>query len=400
MKFLKLFAFVFLFVVSFFIFNSNTTIASEGYCRSDSWVYGTSGIENDPCQTRPEFSSDPDVLGCEQEPYYHLSKITTCIWDTGTPPNPLPPTADITASPSQISSGDISTLEWDSLNATTCTINGNTTGSLIGSSTVSPTTTTTYTLSCTGPGGTATDSTTVTVTPTPLVVTFKKDPNNIKNLIDKANPNAIGRVYFEITLTGLTETGKNCEYYENGAPIVPQKKWETDVVNEKFSRDNIQANNLSSMILCHNSDGGTIYSAHLGTSTQSATVGGATTCNIGFNKDTCELGINWTTVNPYNGNASFPASVTNLTVDSGFTAIDSGNIGSGVTRLSGICNAALFPIQISIGITDLLCNSTKYIVPSKARYNNIWTIANCPVFRAALQMPLSIAEEKATGFWL
>lgn len=90
-----------------------------------------------------------------------------CSWTINVAPPPPPPnapTANITATPGAIISGDSSSLSWSSTNTTSCTgTNFSTGGATSGSLVVSPTTTTTYSVSCSGPGGTATDSDTVTV---------------------------------------------------------------------------------------------------------------------------------------------------------------------------------------------------------------------------------------------
>ncbi len=75
------------------------------------------------------------------------------------------PSATLTASPTNISSGQSSTLSWTVTNATSAQIN-NGVGSVSvpnGSIKVSPTQTSTYTITATGAGGTATAQTTVTV---------------------------------------------------------------------------------------------------------------------------------------------------------------------------------------------------------------------------------------------
>jgi hypothetical protein len=86
------------------------------------------------------------------------------------------------AAPSQISSGQSSTLSWNVPNATSVTISGVGSGlNQQGTATVSPTTTTTYNLTATGTGGqTVTASVTVTVGASkPAVVRFTASPNQI-----------------------------------------------------------------------------------------------------------------------------------------------------------------------------------------------------------------------------
>ncbi|MBX4181341.1 hypothetical protein KW807_00555, partial [Candidatus Parcubacteria bacterium] len=75
-------------------------------------------------------------------------------------------TANISASPATIPSGNSSTLTWSSTNAASCTASGAWSGSKATSGTqvVTPTATATYTITCTGASGSANKSVTVTVT--------------------------------------------------------------------------------------------------------------------------------------------------------------------------------------------------------------------------------------------
>jgi hypothetical protein len=87
--------------------------------------------------------------------------------------NVAPPTVALSASPTGIISGKISTVSWSSTNATSCTAGGGWTGTKAtsGKLAVSPTSTTTYTLSCSGAGGTSSmASTTVAVQASPVAV--------------------------------------------------------------------------------------------------------------------------------------------------------------------------------------------------------------------------------------
>ena len=72
------------------------------------------------------------------------------------------PTAQISASPSAVTSGDKVVLTWDSTNASHATISGLGTGSTSGSQTVTPSSSTTYTLTATGPAGSADATASVT----------------------------------------------------------------------------------------------------------------------------------------------------------------------------------------------------------------------------------------------
>jgi 3D (Asp-Asp-Asp) domain-containing protein len=88
-----------------------------------------------------------------------------------------PPVISIfTADPEVISAGEITTVTWESTEATQCTgAQFSTDGAVGGSQDVAPANTTTYQLSCSGPGGTVTDSVTVTVVPKP-VASIAADP--------------------------------------------------------------------------------------------------------------------------------------------------------------------------------------------------------------------------------
>lgn len=81
------------------------------------------------------------------------------------------PTVTLSAMPTTVAAGSVTTLSWTSANATACTAGGGSftgneaTGS--GTLAVTVTATTTYTLACTGPGGSKTASVMVTATAAP-----------------------------------------------------------------------------------------------------------------------------------------------------------------------------------------------------------------------------------------
>ena len=81
------------------------------------------------------------------------------------PPPPAAPTLTFTATPTSITSGESSTLTWESSDADTCTASNGWAGSkaLSGSESVSPTDTQTYSLDCSGEGGSVHKEVTVTV---------------------------------------------------------------------------------------------------------------------------------------------------------------------------------------------------------------------------------------------
>jgi|GEM_PF-1619625 len=101
------------------------------------------------------------------------------------PPPPSAPTVSISATPTLITFGQSSTLNWSSTNATGCTASNGWSGAkaLSGSQSVSPTATTTYALTCVGAGGTTTQQTTISVTsstpPSMPTVTFSASPTSI-----------------------------------------------------------------------------------------------------------------------------------------------------------------------------------------------------------------------------
>jgi peptidoglycan-associated lipoprotein len=87
------------------------------------------------------------------------------------PPAAATPTAQISASPSAVTSGDKVVLTWNTSNASNATISGLGTVSTSGSQTITPSSSTTYTLTATGPGGSADATASVTVTAPPAAAT-------------------------------------------------------------------------------------------------------------------------------------------------------------------------------------------------------------------------------------
>ncbi len=85
------------------------------------------------------------------------------------PPATPAPTAQITATPSQISAGDQVTLSWRTTDATSATIDGIGDVSTTGVKTVTPTSSTSYHLVARGDGGTADATAQVTVNAPPAV---------------------------------------------------------------------------------------------------------------------------------------------------------------------------------------------------------------------------------------
>ena len=115
------------------------------------------------------FSTSPTA----EAVHWSLYAILTPSDDT-----PAPPTVTLSANPSSVSPGGLSTLTWSSTNATDCAAsNVGAEGSTwwgakptSGSDVRGPLdATATYSLSCTGPGGTASRSVTIAVTTSPLL---------------------------------------------------------------------------------------------------------------------------------------------------------------------------------------------------------------------------------------
>jgi hypothetical protein len=135
-----------------------------------SGIWGTNSVEGPvhgmvagPVNTYGVISTvvcrDNSNSNCHIHLYKHAS--------SGTTPPPAPaPTLSLSASALSITSGQSSTLNWSSTDATSCTASAGWSGTktVSGSQVVTPTATTTYSLTCTGTGGNATQSVTVTVT--------------------------------------------------------------------------------------------------------------------------------------------------------------------------------------------------------------------------------------------
>ena len=94
---------------------------------------------------------------------------------------PIPPaTASLSASATNITDGDPTTLTWSSTDATRCEAGGPWTidpGELSGSQSVSPSTNADYSLTCTGEGGTGTAAVTIVVAPKMYKITASAGSN-------------------------------------------------------------------------------------------------------------------------------------------------------------------------------------------------------------------------------
>jgi chitodextrinase len=148
---------------------------------------------------------------------------------TPTPVPPAPaPTVTLTASPTNITPGQSSTLTWGSTNSTAClaTSGFSTAGTPQGSSVVTPTVTTTYSVVCVGAGGSASASATITLpvaTPdtqaptTPAGLTATPVSWGAIDLIWGASTDNVGVVGYRIYQNGvLISTTANRSYQSTG----------------------------------------------------------------------------------------------------------------------------------------------------------------------------------------
>jgi hypothetical protein len=89
------------------------------------------------------------------ETSFHQDLNGDGVLGTGDAGGSTPPTATISANPTNIAPGKVSIVTWSSSNATSCAAAGGWTGTKAtsGTLTVSPTNTSTYTLTCSGSGG-------------------------------------------------------------------------------------------------------------------------------------------------------------------------------------------------------------------------------------------------------
>ncbi len=132
------------------------------------------------------------------------------------PPAPAAPTASITANPATITSGQSSTLTWQTGNATDVSIDALGAVQVNGTQSVSPTATTTYTLTAKGAGGTQTATATVTVNapappppppaPAPTVTDEDLFAQNVKDIYfdyDKSDVRAADQSSIQADVTFL-----------------------------------------------------------------------------------------------------------------------------------------------------------------------------------------------------
>ncbi len=170
-------------------FTANPTSIVRGQSSSLSWSssLATSCIAGEGWGGIKSTSGTQSVSPTETTTYDLVcsgagGSIPRSVTVTVTEPTPAP-TLTFTATPSSITQGGSSTLDWSSGNASSCTASGGWSGSksLSNTQSVSPTQTTTYTLRCDGPSGSITRSATVTVTsaPAPIIVFFVADPEVI-----------------------------------------------------------------------------------------------------------------------------------------------------------------------------------------------------------------------------
>ena len=134
-----------------------------------------------------------------------------------------PPGVTISADPSTIYAGQVSTLTWDSSNAYHVSIdNGIGDVGPGGALTVSPAQTTTYTITATGPGGTITDSATITVN---SVISLNITSPANGALVDRPDILVRGTVgnacnnETSITINGMPAVVNQAQFFVNHVPL-------------------------------------------------------------------------------------------------------------------------------------------------------------------------------------
>lgn len=131
--------------------------------------------------------------------------------DSGSTSNtdPTTPTATLSASPKTITSGQSSTLTWNSSNTTDCSAtspSGFSISGISGSTSVSPTSTTTYNISCAGSQVNATASVTVTVSQSSGKIGDFNNDNQV-NITDLSMLLSAWGTNNSTILTNLNQTG-------------------------------------------------------------------------------------------------------------------------------------------------------------------------------------------------
>ncbi len=121
----------------------------------------TCDANNDPCGIAP---GQPGAADSAQTLNDNRLAVAALMPAVGV----APPTATLTATPSKVAYGGMTTLVWSSANATSCSAvssDGQSYSAIptAGNATVAPPATITYTLTCAGPGGTVSAAATVTV---------------------------------------------------------------------------------------------------------------------------------------------------------------------------------------------------------------------------------------------
>jgi RHS repeat-associated protein len=146
-----------------------------------------STVNASACSVEPSIGAVPMSGSSSVSPANSTTYSIICSGSGGTATastmvtvNYLPPTANLSATPTSILEGMSSTLSWSSSHAQTCSIDSGI-GSVpcSGSVSVVPSATSTYTLTATGQGGTITSQTTVNVTYPVPTVTLGVSPESI-----------------------------------------------------------------------------------------------------------------------------------------------------------------------------------------------------------------------------
>lgn len=120
-------------------------------------------------------------------------------------PPPAQPTVTLQASPTVIQSGQSSTLNWSSTNATSLNLTpGVGTVAPMGSTSVSPNGSTTYTISASGPGGSANTNVRITVTPPPPSAPVAVQPS-----LDELFTREVKDAYFDFDKADINGDARN-----------------------------------------------------------------------------------------------------------------------------------------------------------------------------------------------
>ncbi len=136
--------------------NATACVASVGWTGAKG-LSGTQGVAPSATTTY--------TLACNGGGGTTTKSVVVGVTNTPTPPPPVVPTVDLVVASSTLTQGASTTLNWTSVNATSCVAGNGWLGAraTTGSEVVSPTATTTYELTCSNASATSTDSVVVGV---------------------------------------------------------------------------------------------------------------------------------------------------------------------------------------------------------------------------------------------